>query len=273
MRLESQQEKVTDAAPSNGAAANIAPQKKNKHIPLMIGVGVFLLIVLIFIWRIVFFYIEIQKGTAVAPRSFLSSITLDKTLESSQSTTLGSEAVKLLVESDDDPALGASKDKALLTIVEFADFGCPFSREAAYIVRSLASHTDIVRYIYRDFPITELHPGADLAAEAGECADDQNRFFDYHDKLYQNQYDLSSGSLKRYAQELGLDTREFNNCLDSRKYEAEVEADRQIGVEVGVRGTPTFFFNGAAVEGSVPRDFLLDILNRFRGVKDDLDQL
>ncbi len=270
MRLENQ-----NNAPevSNNSTSLEPPSKTKKHVPLMIGVGVVLLVILVFIWRIVFFYVEIQKGTAVAPRSFLSSITLDKTLESSQISNLGSEAIKILVESDDDPALGASADKALLTIVEFADFGCPYSREAAYVVRSLAEHTDIVRYIYRDFPITELHPNAGLAAEAGECADDQNRFFDYHDKLYQNQHDLTSDSLKRYAQEIGLNTREFNNCIDTRKHQAEVEADRQIGVEVGVRGTPTFFFNGAAVEGSVPRDFLFDILNRFRGVQDDLDQL
>jgi predicted DsbA family dithiol-disulfide isomerase len=79
--------------------------------------------------------------------------------------------------------------------------------------------------------------------------------------------------LKRYAQEIGLDSREFNTCLDSGKHTAEVEADRQIGIEVGVRGTPTFFFNGTIVQGSVPRDFLFDILSRFRNAQKDLNVL
>lgn len=221
------------------------------------------MIFLIFMWRIVFFYVGIVRGTVAPPTSFLSSLTVDSSLGAPiGDVVVGADELATL----DDPNLGAAPDRALLTIVEFADFGCPFSREASYIVRALAEHTDIVRYVYRDFPIIDLHPGADLAAEAGECAQEQNRFFDYHDKLYQNQFDLSSVSLKRYAQEIGLNSTAFNTCLDSRRYKEEVEEDRQAGIGAGVRGTPTFYFNGVKVEGAIPRDIFLTLLNRFQVV-------
>lgn len=224
------------------------------------------MIFLVFVWRIVFFYVGIIRGTVDPPTSFISSLTVDTTL----APPLGEVVVDMeKLATFDDPTLGASPDRALLTIVEFADFGCPFSREASYIVRALAEHTDIVRYVYRDFPIEDLHPGATLAAQAGECAQEQNRFFDYHDKLYQNQFDLTDTSLKRYAQEIGLDSAAFNSCLDSGRYADEVEEDRQAGIEAGVRGTPTFYFNGVLVEGAIPRDIFLSLVNRFQIIQEN----
>ena len=139
-------------------------------------------------------------------------------------------------------------------------------------MRALAEHTDAVRYVYRDFPIEELHPGATLAAQAGECAQEQNRFFDYHDKLYQNQFNLSPDALKRYAQEIGLNAAAFNTCLDTGRYAEEVEEDRLAGVGAGVRGTPTFYFNGVKIEGAIPRDIFFTLLDRFRTVQGALQQ-
>ena len=237
------------------------PAPKKKHTAAMVGGGVLMIVFLVFVWRVVFFYVGIVRGTAAPPTSFIQSLTVD----SSIAVPLGNSDIDIdVLATADDPTFGASPDRAILTIVEFADFGCPFSREASYVVRALAEHTDVVRYVYRDFPIIDLHPGADLAAEAGECAQEQGRFLDYHDKLYQNQFDLSGASLKRYAEEIGFNTTAFNNCLDSRRYKDEVEEDRQAGIAVGVRGTPTFFFNGIKVEGAIPRDVFTSLLNRFR---------
>ncbi|OGL89859.1 hypothetical protein A3I45_00010 [Candidatus Uhrbacteria bacterium RIFCSPLOWO2_02_FULL_53_10] len=241
---------------------------KQKHTGVWIVVGIVVVLALLFLWRVIVYAVQISRGMAIPPQSFSASITLDQTLEKSVLNTPSETETILAIGTgaSDDPSLGPPEALALLTITEFADFGCPFSRETSYIARALAEHTDIVRYVYRDFPLTDLHPNADVAAQAGQCANEQGRFVDYHDKLYQNQYDLSTERLKQYAQEIGLETRSFNACLDSHRYAAEVAADKQAGMEAGVRGTPTFFFNGARVEGAFPRAFLTDMLRQFRGV-------
>lgn len=236
-----------------------APGKKNTG--LLIVLGIITLLVLAFLWRTVFFYIQIVRGNIEPPTTFASSLTFDTSIGTSMPR---SNIGPLELATSDDPHTGQDSDSALLTIVEFADFGCPFSREASYIVRALAEHTDIISYIYRDFPIVELHPNAALASQAGECAQDQNRFFDYHDKLYQNQFNLSPDKLKQYAREIGLNGPAFDNCLDSQKYKNEVEEDRLAGIEAGVRGTPTFFFNGTMVEGSIPSEILGRLIDRFK---------
>ncbi|MBI2476717.1 DsbA family protein [Candidatus Uhrbacteria bacterium] len=228
-----------------------------------IGLSIVVLLLLGFLWRVVFYYVQIQKGAVIPPQSYLSSLTLDRTLENAATPAIDTTALQSILDSQDDPSLGPPADKALLTIVEFADFGCPYSRDASYMARLLAEYSGFVRYVYRDFPILDVHPDAARAAEAGHCANDQGRFFDYHDKLYQNQYDLRAESLVRYAVELGLDGETFERCLTSKKYTAKVESERILGESVGVRGTPTFFFNGVRIEGAIPRDVLLKILAKF----------
>ena len=252
---------ATEAIGASNETTPTEPAPKKRHTALMIGLVACTLIVIIFLVRVVTYYIGIVRGDAVAPTSFVQSLTVDASLgPATPQQTLDAKALATL----DDPSLGAHPDDALLTIVEFADFGCPYSRETSYVVRALAEYTTTVRYVYRDFPILDLHPTADLAAEAGECAQEQNRFFDYHDKVYQNQFDLSESALKRYAQELGLDTVLFNACVDSHRYRTEVEEDRQAGVAAGVRGTPTFFFNGVRVEGAIPQDILSRLIRQFQ---------
>lgn len=97
-----------------------------------------------------------------------------------------------------------------------------------------------------------MHPNAQKAAEATECADDQGKFWEYHDLLFANQSALDVTSLKSYAAQLGLDTATFDDCLDSGKQTAEVEKDRQDGQSYGVGGTPAFFINGRFVSGAIP---------------------
>ncbi|MBT6253941.1 thioredoxin domain-containing protein [Candidatus Uhrbacteria bacterium] len=250
--------------PVNGTepATPTSPKKGGKkNTGLMILLGILTLLALAFLWRTVFYYVAIVRGDVEAPTSFATSLTKDASLTAPLLVgDVDSDAIATL----DDPSIGVSPDKALLTIVEFADFGCPFSREASYIVRALAEHTDIISYVYRDFPILDLHPNAGWAAEAGECAQDQDRFFDYHDKMYQNQFDLSPTKLKQYAREIGLNGSQFDTCLDTRKHKTEVEEDRFAGIEAGVSGTPTFFFNGKRIEGSIPQDIFNTLLDRYK---------
>ncbi len=213
---------------------------------------VVLLLLCLFVWRVITLAQQIKQGT------FDPSTLTSNTAAFSSSLRLAaiplSEQPANIVSSDD-PSLG--RPDAPMVVVEFADFGCPFSREVSFTLRELAlKYPEKFRYIYRDFPITDLHPIAQKAAEAGECAAEQGRFWEYHDKLYQNQTDLSSERLIEFAAELNLNTTTFRSCLDSGRKRDEVLNDYQDGLNAGVRGTPTFFINGSKVEGAIPKNML-----------------
>jgi protein-disulfide isomerase len=106
--------------------------------------------------------------------------------------------------------------------------------------------------VYRDFPLTQLHPRALPAALAADCANAQGKFWQYHDLLFANQSALDDASLEAYAAQLGLDQATFDECYTSREYFDEVAADFQDGVDYGVSGTPTFFVNGHRLVGAQP---------------------
>lgn len=219
-----------------------------------IGTGVTVLVlvfVMVFAWRVVHYANLIQEGRfETQGLSFVDELTIS---EAALAVPITDGAYDVVTE--DDPQLGSPD--ARVTIVEFADFGCPYSRKSSFVLRSLAQqYSEDVRYIYRDFPIVELHPQAERAAEAAECANVQGKFWEYHDKLYLNQTDLSDARLIEYAREVNLDADAFANCLESGQFEAEVAEDYAAGIEAGVRGTPTFFINGNQIPGSIPEDVL-----------------
>lgn len=111
----------------------------------------------------------------------------------------------------------------------------------------------------RDFPLpASMHPNAEKAAEAAECAHDQDKFWEFHDTMYANQSALDVDSLKGYAAQLGLDTATFDACLDGDEKVAEVAKDEQDGTSYGVSGTPAFFINGRLVTGALPFEDYLD---------------
>ena len=145
------------------------------------------------------------------------------------------------VSEDDDPVLG--NKNAPVTVIEFSDFQCPFcerfySQTLPLLEQNYIS-TGKVKLVYRDFPLSSIHPDAQKAAEAAECADEQGKFKEMHDKLFENQNSLSTSSLKSYAAQLGLDAAKFNGCLDSGKYASEVQKDFNDGSAAGVSGTPS----------------------------------
>ncbi len=156
------------------------------------------------------------------------------------------------VSVDDDPARGP--EDAAVTIIEFSDFQCPYCGRffQQTLPQLMAQYGDRVRFVYRDFPLDQIHPNARNAAIAAECADDQGKFWEYHDVLFSNQQALGVADLKRYAEQLGLDVAAFSQCLDSQKYNDEVNADLRDGLQAGVTGTPTFFINGRRVVGAQP---------------------
>ncbi len=154
------------------------------------------------------------------------------------------------VSVDDDPARGP--DDAKVTIIEFSDFQCPYCARfhAQTLPRILDEYGDQIRFVYRDFPLENIHPRARPAAIAAECADDQGKFWEYHDLLFTNQTALDDASLKGYASQLGLDNDDFASCYDAKKHDGEVSEDLSAGLEVSVTGTPTFFINGRRVVGA-----------------------
>lgn len=158
------------------------------------------------------------------------------------------------VEIGDDDVLGS--DDAPVTIIEFSDYQCPFcSRfwgDTLPQIKSEYIDTGKVKFAYRDFPLNSIHPDAQKAAEAAECAGEQGNYWEMHDKLFENIQALDSASLKRYAQQIGLDANTFNECLDSGAMANEVNQDLAEGQAAGVRGTPAFFINGKLVSGAQP---------------------
>ncbi|MFH0804617.1 MAG: DsbA family protein, partial [Patescibacteria group bacterium] len=111
-----------------------------------------------------------------------------------------------------------------------------------------------VRLVYKHFPLS-FHPNSQKAAEASECASEQGKFWEYHDKLFDNQPSgFSVDKFKQWAKDLNLDTAKFNGCLDSGTYAKKVQADEQEGQQKGVNGTPATFINGQLVSGALPYD-------------------
>lgn len=157
---------------------------------------------------------------------------------------------RVSLSTDDDPSFGP--EDAPVTIIEFSDFQCPYCARAVPTIKQIIEeYGDNVRIVFRDFPLS-FHKDAQKAAEAAECADDQGKFWEMHDKIFENQNAMGVDDLKQYAENLGLDTEEFDLCLDSDKYAEEVQNDLRDGQKVGVTGTPAFFVNGIKISGAKP---------------------
>ncbi|HMN14152.1 MAG TPA: thioredoxin domain-containing protein [Bellilinea sp.] len=184
------------------------------------------------------------RGIAIAVVSlvFITAFLWDRNSDSSSPTAVG------LDKSQGDP-------DALVTVIEYADFQCPYcGRFAAGPARQLEEEyvkTGKIRFVFRHFAF--IGQESQWAAEAAECANEQNQFWAFYDKLFEEQSGENAGAfskdnLKRFAVDLGLDTDPFNQCLDSGRYTSKVREETESGKNAGVRGTPTLFVNGKLVE-------------------------
>jgi len=144
-------------------------------------------------------------------------------------------------------------EKAAVTIVEFSDFHCPFCRQVVSTLAQLESrYGEKIKLVFRDFPIESLHPGAPKAHEAARCANEQGKFWPYHDKLFASPPSSSPEVFKGLAREIRLDAGTFETCLSSGKYQAAIKEDIAEGNRIGVSGTPAFFINGRQISGAQP---------------------
>jgi protein-disulfide isomerase len=123
-----------------------------------------------------------------------------------------------------------------------------------------AAYGDKIHFVYREYPLPN-HQNAKGAAEAGQCANEQGKFWQYHDRLFANQQRLTVPDLKQHAVAVGLDAPRFDACLDSHKYAQVVEKDIAIGNDAGVNGTPAFFINGRMISGAQPFDVFKQIID------------
>ena len=159
------------------------------------------------------------------------------------------------------PFLGPAA--APVTIVEFSDFQCPFCKQVVPTLTQVRSrYGEKVKLVYRDFPIDGLHPQARKAAEAARCAQDQGKFWEYHDALFADSPKLSPEQLTTYAEHVGLDLPSFGRCLASGTHAAAVQKSLDEGIRLGVTGTPAFFINGELLSGAQPVESFARVIER-----------
>jgi protein-disulfide isomerase len=153
--------------------------------------------------------------------------------------------------------------RASVTVLEYGDYECPFCRGAARDVHLLLDdYPETVRFVFRNFPIPQLHPHAEQAAEAAEAAASQGMFWEMYELLLQTSSHLDTDSLVSYARVLGLDVARFRSDLASHAYAARIDGDIQEGIRNGVNATPKFYVNGERIDGKFPLEGLTDAVRR-----------
>jgi predicted DsbA family dithiol-disulfide isomerase len=186
-----------------------------------------------------------QERTEAARREYLDSLR-----KKAGSIRIMLEPTRYTVADAGRPAKGPAG--APIQIVEFSDFECPFCLRAFPTVdQVLKTYGNRVRLVYRHYPLPN-HPHARPAAEASACAAEQGKFWEYHDRLFGSPGRLGPDELKQHAAELGLDTAKFNTCVDTHKFQKDVDEDIAAADAVGVTGTPAFFINGRSISGAMP---------------------
>lgn len=151
---------------------------------------------------------------------------------------------------------------AKVTLIEYSDFQCSYcSKLEPTLVKILADYSGKVRLVYRHYPLNGIHPDAQKAAEAGECAADQGKFWEMHDKMFANQSTLGINDLKSYAKDLGLDQVRFDSCLDTGDYASKVNQQMTEAETAGLTGTPGTFINDRFINGAYPYETFKSIID------------
>ncbi|HQC50635.1 MAG: Disulfide bond formation protein D precursor [bacterium ADurb.Bin270] len=165
---------------------------------------------------------------------------------------------RMNIDTADLPVFG--NKGAEISIVEFSDYQCPFcKRVRPTIWKLMEDYKGKVKYVFVDFPLS-FHRQAKKAHEAARCAGDQGKYYDYNQKVFDNQNSLEIPALKKYAKDLKLDSKKFDQCLDGGKYASLVDEGIRKGVDAGVTGTPAFFINGIMLSGAQPAQSFIEVI-------------
>ena len=175
---------------------------------------------------------------------------------------------KLSVDVSADEHIRGDLSKAKVVIVEYSDFECPFcGKHHPTMQQIFDDYGDDIAWVYRHFPLS-FHPNAEPAALASECADEQGKFWEYADALFEQQDSLGDDTFLAIAGDLGLNTAKFQTCYDDAKYQDKVDADAASGRNSGVNGTPATFINGTMVTGSTGKSVGAAPLSAFTSIID-----
>src|SRR6476646_4174919 len=149
-------------------------------------------------------------------------------------------------------------DTAPITLVEYGDYECPYCGQAYSIIKQIQDYFgDNIRFVFRNFPLTQVHPHAQKAAEAAEEAGAQNKFWDIHDYLYEHQQALGDKDLEKYAGITGLNLDKFKYAIKNHIHATRIREDFLSGIQSGVNGTPSFYINEIRYDGSWDLDSLM----------------
>lgn len=208
-----------------------------------------------------FFLLLSFSGNGILPRSVTSAPAPSATAPTPVAPEPSAPANVTVAIRDDDHIRGNKKAK--LTIVEFSDFQCPYCQDyAPSLQQALNEYKNEVRLVYRHFPIDSRHPFARAAAEASECANEQGKFWEYHDELFKRQGEFSNDLWGRIAADLKLKTGKFDQCVKDRKYKQRVDDDYQTGIAAGARGTPHTVIGTTPISGVLPYESIKQIIDQ-----------
>jgi len=211
----------------------------------------------------VYLIMKVDKlATAVTAAPVVANNAASDTGDSANDASQYKDVSPVPVEIEGSPSTGP--ENAPIVFVEFTDFECPFCKEVQPTVKELMKKYDgKIRHVFRHYPLSAIHKGAVPAASASMCANDQGKFWEYHDKLFEkanNGGSLTNDVLKATADELGLDRTAFDSCFSSKKYLNKVQQDFEAGNTYQVSGTPTFFINNRVVSGNLPLEVFEGII-------------
>jgi len=236
-------------------------RKGSSAIPVTIISVILITLGLIFVWRVFVYFQAIRSGDTSKLPQFSSQLSFSPDAAEKQAAGSTNRSV---LETSDDPSIGP--DNADLVIVEFMDYECPFCKKVSGTVRTLADkYSDRVKVIARDYPVLELHPQALTVAEAAGCVEEQGFYWQMHDRIFAEEPPFSRDFLDQIALQSGADREQYEECMDSNRRLEEIKEDVAAGEASGVRGTPTFYFNGQRVEGAIPLAMFEELIKGFLG--------
>lgn len=178
-----------------------------------------------------------------------TTATTTGTTPTTNTTPSGPVAIKAVTS--DDHVRGPSD--APVTVVEYADFQCPYCGTFhPTMQRLMTDYPNKIRWVYRNFPLTSIHPEAQPAAEAAECAAQQGKFWEFADQLFSNQQSLTTAYYPEVAKNIGLNVGKFTSCVKDGSGRAKISADVTDATQIGVSGTPTSYINGTEIPGAQP---------------------
>ncbi len=232
-----------------------APPKMTFALGIMVGVS--LISLLGFILSFTAYRNAVDGGTTQK-----AAVTNTNTAVAAANTNAAPAApVNIAIDPKTDWITGNKNAK--VTVVEFSDYQCPYCGQFETSVNQMMTdYGSKIRLVYKNYPLTSIHPFAQKAAETAECAGAQGKYWQMHDKLFANQATLSNDNFKQWAKDLGLNTTKFNTCLDNSQTAAKIAADQKYGDTVGVTGTPTTFVDGIAIQGAQSYDTLKGLIDQ-----------